>query len=138
MPKRSAGILMFRRRVKVVAHCHLGLGKLYRCTSQFRACPRESRHGGDDVPRDRHGFLLEGQRFCAPVSSSARLFVRNSVDTAFSNARACHSFELGEGHGELLRHAHPDDHHVFAESVGATLQIVPYDLIDDAVGERSY
>ena len=41
----------------LVAHCHLGLGKLYRRIGETGACPRESHHRDDDVPRDGHGLL---------------------------------------------------------------------------------
>ena len=41
----------------LVAHCHLGLGKLYRRTGGAQAGAGARRHGGDDVPRDGHDVL---------------------------------------------------------------------------------
>jgi hypothetical protein len=37
----------------LVAHCHLGLGKLYRRTGK----QKQAHHSGDDVPRDGHDLL---------------------------------------------------------------------------------
>ena len=41
----------------LVAHCHLGLGKLYRRTGERREGPRAPHHRDDDVPRDGHALL---------------------------------------------------------------------------------
>ena len=41
----------------LVAHCHLGLGKLYRRTGKTRAGGRTPHHRDDDVPRDGHAVL---------------------------------------------------------------------------------
>ena len=41
----------------LVAHCHLGLGVLYRRTGKRRAGPRAPHDGGDDVRRDGHAVL---------------------------------------------------------------------------------
>ena len=41
----------------LVAHCHLGLGKLYRRTGKRRAGPRAPHHRDDDVPRDGYAVL---------------------------------------------------------------------------------
>ena len=41
----------------LVAHCHLGLGKLYRRTGKRRAGARAPHHRDDDVPRDGHAVL---------------------------------------------------------------------------------
>jgi hypothetical protein len=39
------------------AHCHLGLGKLYRSHGQARASAGASDHRDDDVPRDGDAVL---------------------------------------------------------------------------------
>jgi hypothetical protein len=41
----------------VAAHCHLGLGKLYRRTHKREQAQEHHRH--DDVPRDWHDVLAE-------------------------------------------------------------------------------
>ena len=41
----------------LVAHCHLGLGKLYRRTGKQDAGPGAPHHRDDDVPRDGHAVL---------------------------------------------------------------------------------
>ena len=41
----------------LVAHCHLGLGKLYHRIGKPERRPGESDRRDDDVPRDGHGFL---------------------------------------------------------------------------------
>ena len=41
----------------LVAHCHLGLGKLYGRMGHARAGPRAPHDRGDDVPRDGHAVL---------------------------------------------------------------------------------
>ena len=41
----------------LVAHCHLGLGKLYRRTGQREEAQRAPHHRDDDVPRDGHAVL---------------------------------------------------------------------------------
>ena len=41
----------------LVAHCHLGLGKLYRRTGDQREGPGAPDDRGDDVPRDGHDLL---------------------------------------------------------------------------------
>ena len=46
----------------LVAHCHLGLGKLYAAHRQARAGPRAPHHRGDDVPRDGHALLAREGR----------------------------------------------------------------------------
>ena len=43
----------------LVAHCHLGLGKLYRRTGKREQAQRAPHHRDDDVPRDGHAFWLE-------------------------------------------------------------------------------
>ena len=40
-----------------LAHCHLGLGKLYRPDRRSSEGPRAPHHRNDDVPRDGHGLL---------------------------------------------------------------------------------
>ena len=41
----------------LVAHCHLGLGKLYRRTGKREQAQEHRRDGDDDVPRDGHDVL---------------------------------------------------------------------------------
>ena len=41
----------------LIAHCHLGLGKLYRRTGDRAEGSRASHHRYDDVPRDGHEVL---------------------------------------------------------------------------------
>ena len=41
----------------LVAHCHLGLGKLYRRTGKRQRGAGAPHHRDDDVPRDGHGVL---------------------------------------------------------------------------------
>ena len=41
----------------LVAHCHLGLGKLYRRTGNREQAQRAPHHRDDDVPRDGHAVL---------------------------------------------------------------------------------
>ncbi len=41
----------------LVAHCHLGLGKLFRRTGKRDQAQRASHHRDDDVPRDGHDVL---------------------------------------------------------------------------------
>ncbi len=41
----------------LVAHCHLGLGKLYRRTGKREQAQRAPHHRDDDVPRDGHDVL---------------------------------------------------------------------------------
>ena len=41
----------------LVAHCHLGLGKLYRRTGKREQAQRAPHHRDDDVPRDGHAVL---------------------------------------------------------------------------------
>ena len=44
----------------LAAHCHLGLGKLYRRTRPPRRGPRRAGDGGRDAPRDGDGVLAAG------------------------------------------------------------------------------
>ena len=46
----------------LVAHCHLGLGKLYRRTGKRRAGAGAPHHRDDDVPRDGHALLAGAGR----------------------------------------------------------------------------
>jgi tetratricopeptide (TPR) repeat protein len=41
----------------LVAHCHLGLGRLYLRAGKPKASPRQPHDRGDDVPRDGHDVL---------------------------------------------------------------------------------
>ena len=41
----------------LVAHCHLGLGRIYGRTGKREPAEQDSRERDDDVPRDGHGVL---------------------------------------------------------------------------------
>ena len=59
----------------LVAHCHLGLGRLYRRTGDRREGPRAPDHRNDDVPRDGHDLLAgkgEGRANLTQLSHSPK------------------------------------------------------------------
>ena len=59
--REALALAQLHRMRPLVAHCHLGLGKLYQPYRRDRARPRESRHSDEDVPRDGHGFLARAR-----------------------------------------------------------------------------
>ena len=96
----------------LVAHCHLGLGKLYRRTGDRGEGPRAPDHRDDDVPRDGHGLLAgEGRRGAARsramtrVVSVVMLLVALAAPLAAQAQPAVRTYQVG-----LLAGGSPPSH----------------------------
>jgi hypothetical protein len=64
----------------LVAHCHLGLGKLYRHAGKREQGARAPHHRDDDVPRDGHDVLAgAGRDKGVSMKQGAFLLVTSSI-----------------------------------------------------------
>ena len=66
----------------LLAHCHLGLGKLYRRTSKPEQAAGAPPHRDDDVPRDGHALLAGaggGDHGCTSVRNCRGVMTRSGT-----------------------------------------------------------
>ena len=75
----------------LVAHCHLGLGKLYRRTGKREQAQRAPHHRDDDVPRDGHALLAGAGGGGIEAADACALRRAPPSEAAARRLRACRS-----------------------------------------------
>ena len=74
----------------LVAHCHLGLGKLYRQTGKREQAHEHRHHRHHDVPRDEHAVLVaEGGSGNASAGIGVAHNYKSTNDIRFQALKKC-------------------------------------------------